>query len=215
MSILLVCGVSGVLGALGIYFRNSASEFKRNTMHLAHATFQAAMTTPVVLRDMTSASITEAQVSAMAYSCLYVYLAYVLFDILFYHKTMNLDAGFHHMFTGVAIVHTLCYSPLSTIEVTYRCLSVEASTIFMCVRPLVKPYKSLKLLNDLLFFASFSLFRVGTLVPLAMFTFSDSGLMSWTSIFMGTNLGLNGYWYRKILQNIQTKFCGVKILVKS
>ena len=192
---LLYCGL---LGAVGFYFRNSVG-VARNTMHLLHAVIQTAMAAPAVLRDVAAEEV-ERQ-GTYTLTSLHLYLAYILWDTVFYHKTMRPEFAFHHIFTGAAVVHTLCYSPPSTIEVAYRCLSVEASTIFLCLRPMFGKKSFLKELNDLLFFASFSLFRVATMVPLAMFTFRHSGL-GLTSFFMATNLGLNAYWYQKLLRKL-------------
>jgi len=133
-------------------------------------------------------------------------VAYILFDLLFYHATIERELAFHHVFSVAAVWHTLLYSPATTIEVTFRCLAAETSTIFLCLRPAVKPYPTLKYCNDLLFFVSFSVFRVGALLPLSLFTFWDSGWWSSTSAFMAMNVILNAYWYKKILHTATKRF---------
>ena len=187
--------------AVGIYFRTDAFEGKRSYMHTYHAVAQTALTLPALWANPTDIG---ALSPALVAGGLYMYVAYILLDTALYTEALRKDIVFHHALTAVATVHSLM-GPPQVAEIAFRCLSAEASTIFLCMRPWVKEYPLLRAMNDACFAITFGVFRVVLLLPLAAATFVMCGPMSLATGFMVVNVAMNLRWFGMIVRKVQRK----------
>ena len=179
----------------------------------------------------------ESRVTCLS-SSLYVILAYLIVDLVFY-KMMNLwepVVFFHHACVIVFIAYTICYIEVNLYSVEFP--AMEISTVFLIIRVWLKELSSqykktdtilpnwlsvVEPVNNMLFIVSFTYFRIylfsktiifGSKFETDMSKYRDQNPMFYyifrTSIYF--MYALNIYWFSLILKSLSRSVKGCRFL---
>lgn len=146
-----------------------------------------------------------------------ILMFYFCFDIL---VTSKIDMLLHHVLTIVLLIFDINTNPIFFHEITRTILLCEVSTIFLCIynlKPLCPRIKQIELYLKVLFFLSYSYYRIYTLTKLFLFTekfekigklYVSPGYIQIGSYTCHSLLNLYYYWYAILLKKIV--FCNLK-----